>query len=283
MGSIKASKLSEDRGFALYAKAAGETEYLTLERERELVAKAASGDAKSQDTLVKAHLRLVMKMAAGFVNYGHPLPELVAAGNVGLVEGASKFDGSMDNRFATYVSWWIKAALMDYVLKNASTVKTPLTKEIKSYFFKGPKARRELEGKGLNESDIERTLSERFKIPAEQLASLTAAQRTATSLSAPVSEDDDNATSFGDFIADDAPLPDEIVEASVEQDYNVHRLNTILSKMGQRESDVFRSRRLSEEPLTLEELAARYSVSRERIRQIEVKAFERVRKELLAA
>jgi RNA polymerase sigma-32 factor len=283
MGSVKTANLTDDRGFMRYASTVSSVEYLSAERERHLLAEVALGNEKARTRLVEAHLRLVISMAVKFLGYGHPLSELVAVGNVGLLEGASRFDAGKENRFATYVSWWIGAALKEYVLKNASSVKTPTTKEMKSLFFKGAAYRRSLEAKGLSDTAISDAMSVRFGIPANEIAEIMTLQRPMTSLSAPVGDNEDGSISIGDAIADDAPLQDEVVLQAREHETNVGRLRDILSTMGEREQDIFRARRLRDEPMTLEELANRHSVSRERIRQIEVKVFEKVRKAMLMA
>ena len=282
MVSMKSAKLSGDRGFTRFAAAASAAEYLPAAREKELGLLSQQGDLRARNKLVHAHLRLVIKVAAGFVNYGHPLAELVAAGNVGLLEGAQRFDPGMDNRFSTYVTWWIRAEVMNYVLKNASTVKVPSTKEAKSLFYKGAKARKELESKGMTESEIMASLSRRFKLPVADVENLMLAHRPATSLSAPVSVHDDSGATLSDMLVDEGPSQEDILVKSDEHDLNVRRLNAVLEKLGERECDVFRARRLMDDPMTLEALAARYSVSKERIRQIEVKAFEKVRTAMLS-
>jgi RNA polymerase sigma-32 factor len=272
----------ESRGFKRYAIAASAMEYLSVERESELATRAAAGDIRAEQALVAAHLRQVIKLASNYRNYGHTLDTLTSVGNVGLVLAAKKFDLSKGFRFATYAKWWIDAELKEFVLRDASMVKIPNRKETKSAFFKAPKLRRELEAQGMDEDTILEIMARRFRMEKAEMAAILAARVTATSLSTPLSNEDGSGT-YGDFIADEGPSPEDILIQADEQDDNVRRLSAILSQMNERESDILRSRHLVEDPLTLEALAVRYSVSKERVRQIEAKAMGRVRQALLAA
>jgi RNA polymerase sigma-32 factor len=281
MGSTKF--VPESRGFKRYAAAASAREYLSVERETELAKRAEAGDIRAEQTLVEAHLRQVIKIASSYRNYNHSLDTLTSVGNVGLVKAAKKFDPSKGFRFATYAKWWVDAELKEFVLRDASMVKIPNTKQTKSAFFKAPKLRRELEAQGMDEDTVLHIMADRFGIEKAEMSAILAARVTATSLSAPVSSIEDGSGTVGDLIADEAPSPEDIVIQADEQDDNVRRLNAILSQMNERESDIIRSRHLVEDPMTLEALATRYSVSKERVRQIEVKAMGKVRQALLAA
>lgn len=283
MVSMKSAGYTEGRGFARYAVAASSREYLSVERETELANRASKGDIRAEQALVEAHLRQVIKIAAGYRNYGHSLETLTSVGNEGLVRAAKKFDLEKGFRFATYAKWWIEAELKEFVQREASMVKVPSTKETKRAFFKAPKLRRELEAQGVDEDTILDIMSVRFGIEKSQMAAVLAARTAATSLSAPISSIKDGSATVGDLLMDEGPSPEEILIDADEQDDNVRRLNDILAKMNVRESDILRSRRLVEDPMTLEALAERYSVSKERVRQIEVKAMDKVRQALLAA
>jgi RNA polymerase sigma-32 factor len=283
MVSMKSARVPQSRGFSLYAAAVSTKEYLSLERETELAKRAAQGDIRAEHSLVDAHLRQVIKLASNFQNYGHSLETLTSVGNVGLVRAAKKFDLAKGFRFATYAKWWIDAELMEFVQRESSTVKVPNTKEAKSAFFKAPKLRRELEAKGVDEDTILEIMAVRFGIAKPEMAAIFAARSPITSLSAPISSIEDGSATVGDLIAHDGPSAEDILIEADEQDNNVRRLNDILAKMNDRESDILRSRRLLDDPMTLEALAERYSVSKERVRQIEVKAMDKVRLALLAA
>lgn len=283
MVSMKSAGYTEGRGFTRYAVAASSREYLSIERETELANRASKGDIRAEQALVEAHLRQVIKLAAGYRNYGHSLETLTSVGNEGLVRAAKKFDLEKGFRFATYAKWWIEAELKEFVQREASMVKVPSTKETKSAFFKAPKLRRELEAQGVDEDTILDIMSVRFGIEKSQMTAVLAARTAATSLSAPISSIEDGSATVGDLLMDEGPSPEEILIEADEQDDNVRRLNDILARMNDRESDILRSRRLVEDPMTLEALAERYSVSKERVRQIEVKAMDKVRQALLAA
>ena len=282
MVSMKSARVSGSAGFVRFANAAASSEYLTRDRERELVRRAAAGDERARELLATAHLRLVIKLAKGFTNYGHDLDELVSAGNEGLTEALCKVDPDMDNQFSTYATWWIKAKLMDYVQKNGTIVKIGNTKESKSAFFKAGKMKRELEAQGVGEREILERLSDSFGVEQQKMAAIIAGRSLTTSISTPVAGDEGTFT-LGDTIADNGPTPEEAVADADEQDSNVRRLHNVLSILNDREGDIVRCRHLTDDPLTLEVLAEKYSVSRERIRQIEVKALQKVKSALLAA
>jgi len=279
---MKSARVSGSAGFVRFANAAASSEYLTRDRERELVRRAAAGDERARELLATAHLRLVIKLAKGFTNYGHDLDELVSAGNEGLTEALCKVDPDMDNQFSTYATWWIKAKLMDYVQKNGTIVKIGNTKESKSAFFKAGKMKRELEAQGVGEREILERLSDSFGVEQQKMAAIIAGRSLTTSISTPVAGDEGTFT-LGDTIADNGPTPEEAVADADEQDSNVRRLHNVLSILNDREGDIVRCRHLTDDPLTLEVLAEKYSVSRERIRQIEVKALQKVKSALLAA
>lgn len=283
MVSMKSAGFTESRGFTRYAVAASAREYLSIERETELARRASNGDIRAEHALVEAHLRQVLKIASGFRNYGHSLETLTSVGNVGLVRAAKKFDLQKGFRFATYAKWWIEAELKEFVQREASTVKVPNTKEAKSAFFKAPRLRRELEAQGADEDTILDIMSVRFGIGKADMAAILAARAPTTSLSAPISSIDAGSATVGDRIVYEGPSPEEILIGADEQDDNVRRLNDVLAKMSERESDILRSRRLADDPMTLEALAERYSVSKERVRQLEVKAMDKIRQALVAA
>jgi RNA polymerase sigma-32 factor len=283
MVSTKSAVFTESRGFTRYAAEASSKEYLSVEKETTLAIRASQGDIGAEQALVEAHLRQVIKIASGYRNYGHSVETLTSVGNEGLVRAAKKFNIEKGCRFTTYARWWIEAELKDYVQRESSVVKVPSTKETKRAFFNAPRLRRELEAIGADENTILEIMSVRFGIEKSQMASVIAARSPATSLSMPINADENGSATFGDLIADEGPSPEEILMASDEQDDNIRRLNDVIAKLNEREGDILRSRRLLEEPMTLEALAERYSVSRERVRQIEVKAMDKVKQALLAA
>jgi RNA polymerase sigma-32 factor len=278
--SKKSIGFTESHGFVRYTATVSKKEYLPMERETDLALRSANGDIRAEHALVEAHLRQVINIASKFRNYGHSLETLTSVGNVGLVRAAKKFDLQKGVRFATYAKLWIEAELKVFVEREAAVVKVPKTKQTKSAFFKAPRLRRELEAKGADEDTILNEMSNRFKIGKPEMSSLLAARAPTTSLSAPVSSASDGSTTVGDLIPDQGPTPEDILIYASEQDNNVRRLNDIIGQMNEREGDILRSRRLVDDPMTFESLSARYSVSKERIRQIEVRAMEKVRRAL---
>lgn len=281
--SRKSAGFTESHGFTRYAATVSKREYLSLERETDLARRAANGEIRAEHALAEAHLRQVIKLASRFRNYGHSLETLTSVGNVGLVRAAKKFDLQKGVRFATYSKLWIEAELKEFVERESALVKVPKTKETKSAFFKAPRLRRELEAQGANEDVILDTMSVRFGIGKPEMSSLLAARAPAASLSAPVSSGGDVSMTFGDLIADERQSPEEVLIDASEQDNHVRRLNAIIAGMNDREGDILRSRRLMDDPLTLEELSERYRVSKERIRQIEFKALDKIKRALEAA
>lgn len=282
MGSVKSSRIRVEHSRTQIVAIARNQEYLSPERELELAARMLEGDAKAADQIVRSHFRMVIKMASAHARQsGADFDDLVSAGNEGLAKATRRFDPRAGTRFATYALWWINAEFKDYFLKNASQLKIPWSKDTKSFFFKGKRIRKQLEMEGKSEAEILDGLAKKFDLPVDRIEQIEAAQRTAISMSAPMSSEFDDKGTFGDVIADDRPLQDQLVEEADEHSSNVRKLNLVLAQLNEREIDIFRSRRLVEEPMTLDALALRHSVSKERIRQIEVKAFEKVKKALL--
>jgi RNA polymerase sigma-32 factor len=283
VSSMKSSSFTENHGFTRYSASVNKKEYLSLEKETELASLAAAGDVKAEHALVEAHLRQVIKLASRFRNYGHSLETLTSVGNVGLVRAVKKFELNKGVRFATYSRLWIEAELKEFVEREGATVRIPKTKETKSAFFKAPMLRRKLEAQGVSEDAILEAMSVRFKIGKSEMAAIVAARAPSTSLFTPVSSVGEGSATVGDLIPDQGPSPEDILVDASEQDSHVRRLNAIIAGMNDREGDILRSRRLMDEPITLEALSERYSVSKERIRQIEFKALDKIKKALVAA
>ncbi len=282
MGSVKSSRIRVDHSPTQIVAIARDQEYLSPERELELAGRMLEGDAKAADQIARSHFRLVIKMASAHARQtGMDFDDLVSAGNEGITKAMRRFDPTAGTRFATYATWWINAEFMDFFLKNASQLKISWSKETKSLFFKGKRIRKQLEMEGRSEPEILQGLATTFGLSVDRVEMVEAAQRKAISMTAPMSSEFDDTGTFGDMIVDDRPLQDELVEEADEHTRNVRKLNAVLAQLNEREIDIFRSRRLTEEPMTLDALALRYSVSKERIRQIEVKAFEKVKKALL--
>jgi RNA polymerase sigma-32 factor len=234
---------------------------LTLDRERELsVAWRERGDRAALSELVGSHLRLVVKIARGFGGYGLPLPDLVAEGNVGLMQAAEKYDPERGFRFATYAMWWIRASIQEYILHSWSLVKMGTTAAQKKLFFNLRKIKGRMEE--LEQGDLS---PETVKAIANAL----------------LGKDADS--EWLELLPDEGPSQETIVADADELRQRRALLGNALGKLNPREREILVERRLKDEPATLEELSHRYSVSRERIRQIEVRAFEKLQKAVMNA
>ncbi|HLH96017.1 MAG TPA: RNA polymerase sigma factor RpoH [Xanthobacteraceae bacterium] len=248
-----------------------EEEYMLAKRWRE------RGDSSAAHRLVTSHLRLVAKIAAGYRGYGLPIGEVLSEGNVGLMQAIRRFDPERGFRLATYAMWWIKAAIQDYILRSWSLVKMGTTANQKKLFFNLRKAKSKISA--LEEGDLRpdqaRLIADRLGVSEQELVEMNRRLAGDSSLNTPVGSDAD-ASEWQDWLADNAPSQERVLIESEELDHRRQALSEALTVLGERERRIFEARRLADEPLTLEDLAAEYGVSRERVRQIEVRAFERV-------
>ncbi|MGQ9372114.1 RNA polymerase factor sigma-32 [Azospirillum sp. ST 5-10] len=267
----------------LYLQEARHYAYLTAEQERDLASRWCRGqDAAALDALVGAHLRLVVKMAKGFQGYGLPLADLVAEGNVGLMQAAQKFDPDKGFRFATYATWWIRAAIQEYVLHNWSLVKIGTTAAQKKLFFslRRLKARmEELDGGDLTPEAAASIATELGVLP-DEVVEMNRRLSADASLNAPVGVEGDH--EHLDLLADERASQESTVADAEERRQRLDFLKLGLDALNDRERAILVARRLTDRPRTLEELGERFQVSRERIRQIEVRAFEKVQKAVMA-
>ena len=255
---------------------------LSPEREQELARAWRDGDREALKQLVGSHLRLVVKIARGFTGYGLPLADLVAEGNVGLMQAAEKFDPDRGFRFATYAMWWIRASIQEYILHSWSLVKMGTTAAQKKLFFnlrrlKGQMA--ELEQGDLPPEAVTKIATE-LDVPEAEVIEMN--RRLAggdNSLNALMGGNGaDSDSEWLDMLPDDAPSQETIIGDRKELQQRRQMLDVALKKLNPRERDIIFERRLKDEPSTLEELSHRYAVSRERIRQIEVRAFEKLQR-----
>ncbi len=237
-------------------------------------------DRDAAHTLVTSHLRLVAKIALGFKGYGLPMADLVAEGNIGLMKAVKKFDPELGFRLSTYAMWWIRAAITEYILRSWSLVKIGTVASQKRLFFKLRKIKTHLK------------IVDNTELTPEQITEISHATKTSDkdvvlmnrrlsgrdlSLNATISPDDEHAE-FQDKLVDHRPSPEAILADQEEFDHRSGILNEIIKTLPQRERDIFVERRLSDRPRTLSELGKEYKVSRERIRQLEVRAFQKVEK-----
>ena len=242
------------------------------------------GDLKSAQKLVTSHLRLVAKIAMGYRGYGLPVSEMVSEGNIGLMQAVKKFEPEKGFRLATYAMWWIKASIQEYVLRSWSLVKMGTTTAQKKLFFNLKKLKNQLSAN--NEGDLKPQhvdeISKRLNVKKEEVISMNRRLHgKEKSLNDPVK--DDSGTEWQDWIVDNKL--DQELKLSQDQELN-ERKNLMKSSMdilNTREKEILTARKLSENAATLEVLSKKYKVSRERIRQIETKAFEKLQKAMLNA
>lgn len=242
-------------------------------------------DTDAAHKLVTSHLRLVAKMAMGYRGYGLPVADLVSEGTIGLMRAVKKFDPDRGFRLSTYAMWWIRASITEYVLKSWSMVKLGTVAAQKKLFFSLRRVKNNLKIVDTGELTPKQSLQLSNALNVSEVDLVTMNRRLSgrdVSLNAPMSQDGDS-MEFQDALEDDTPSP-EFLTAEAEQK-NLHRnqLSEALAILPERERDIFEQRRLSEEPPTLEQLGVHYGVSRERIRQLEVRAFEKVKTAMLEA
>ena len=237
------------------------------------------GDRDAAHQLVTSHLRLVARIAMGYRGYGLPIGEVISEGNVGLMQAVKRFDPDKGFRLATYAMWWIRAAIQEYILRSWSLVKMGTTAAQKKLFFNLRKIKGQL--KALEEGDLRpdqvKRIATQLGVTEEDVVSMNRRLAGDSSLNAPVRNDADSGE-WQDWLVDETMDQETALAESEERDNRRGMLNDALKGLNARERRVFEARRLAEDPLTLEELSAEFGVSRERIRQIEVRAFEKVQK-----
>jgi RNA polymerase sigma-32 factor len=241
-------------------------------------------DSEAAHKLVTSHLRLVAKIAMGYRGYGLPISEVISEGNVGLMQAVKRFDPEKGFRLATYAMWWIKAAIQEYILRSWSLVKLGTTANQKRLFFNLRKVKSSIQA--LEEGDLRpdqvKTIATRLNVPEADVISMNRRLSGDTSLNAPIRQEADGGE-WQDWLADDSASAEEILAESEELDNRRALLKDALGVLNDREKRIFEQRRLVEEPMTLEALSAEFGVSRERVRQIEVRAFEKVQKAVVSA
>jgi RNA polymerase sigma-32 factor len=236
-------------------------------------------DAAAAQKLVTSHLRLVARIAMGYRGYGLPIGEVISEGNVGLMQAVKRFDPDKGFRLATYAMWWIRAAIQEYILRSWSLVKMGTTASQKKLFFNLRKAKSQLQA--LEEGDLRpdqvAQIATNLGVPEEDVISMNRRLGGDASLNAPLRADSESGE-WQDWLVDDSPSQESILVESEEMERRREYLEAAMEGLNDRERRIFTARRLADEPLTLEELSAEFNVSRERIRQIEVRAFEKVQK-----
>ncbi|WP_426418926.1 RNA polymerase sigma factor RpoH [Bradyrhizobium genosp. A] len=256
------------RRFALLER---EQEYQLAKRWRE------HGDRDAADKIVTSHLRLAAKIAMNYRGYGLPISELVSEGNVGLMKAVHRFEPDMGFRFSTYAIWWIKASIQDYILRSWSLVKIGTTGNQKKLFFKlrSAKARIAALDNGNLRPEQVTAIATALGVTAHDVADMNVRLAGDTSLNASVRSGDE-ASEWQDHLVDDSPSPETIVLNHDEMDHRQKTLVRAMAVLDDRERRIFEARHLLDEPRTLDDLAIEFNLSRERIRQIEVRAYQRV-------
>ena len=262
--------LSDIRRFAMLER---DQEYNLAKRWRE------HGDRDAANQLVTSHLRLAAKIAMGYRGYGLPVSEIISEGNVGLMQALNRFDPEKGFRFATYAIWWIRASIQDYILRSWSLVKIGTTTNQKKLFFKLRSAKSKiaaLESGDLHPDQVA-LIAKTLDVTDRDVVDMNRRLGGDKSINAPTRNDGES-DEWQDHLVDQSPSPEAIVAAQDENEHHHRVLIAAIDVLNDRERRIFEARHLSDEPLTLEALAAQFDVSRERVRQIETHAFEKVRK-----
>jgi RNA polymerase sigma-32 factor len=268
--------LSEIRKFPMLAK---DEEFMLAKRWQE------HEDPDAAHRLVTSHLRLVAKIAMGYRGYGLPIGEVISEGNVGLMQAVKKFDPDKGFRLATYAMWWIRASIQEYILRSWSLVKMGTTAAQKKLFFNLRKAKSEISA--LQEGDLHpdqvSTIATKLGVLNEEVISMNRRLSGGdASLNSPMRADSES--EWQDWLVDDVtPSQETVVADTQEKSLRMGLLEEAMTELTDRERHILTERRLKDEPTTLEELASQYGVSRERVRQIEVRAFEKLQKSMKAA
>ena len=267
--------LSEIRRFPILAK---DEEFMLAKRWAE------HNDPKAAHKLVTSHLRLVAKIAMGYRGYGLPMGEVISEGNVGLMQAVKKFDPDRGFRLATYAMWWIKASIQEYVLRSWSLVKIGTTAAQKKLFFNLRRTKSEISA--LEDGDLTpqhaAEIATRLDVPVGDVVSMNRRMSSPdSSLNAPMRIDGDG--EWMDWIADeDTPSQESVLAENEEYGQRMTLLKGAMGELNDREREILSERRLKDSPTTLEDLAERYNISRERVRQIEVRAFEKLQKAMIS-
>ena len=242
------------------------------------------GDLKSAQKLITSHLRLVAKIAMGYRGYGLPVSEMVSEGNIGLMQAVKKFEPEKGFRLTTYAMWWIKASIQEYILRSWSLVKMGTTTAQKKLFFNLKKIKNQLSPNNTGDLNTEHVeeISKRLNVKKEEVVSMNRRMLgKEKSLNDPIK--DESGTEWQDWIVDDKV--DQELKLSHKQEFDQRKklMDDSINILNPREKDILTARRLSENIATLEDLSKKYNISRERIRQIETKAFEKLQKAMLNA
>ena len=263
--------LAEIRKFPMLAP---DEEYMLAKAYKE------HGDRDAAQKLVTSHLRLVAKIAMGYRGYGLPIGEVVSEGNVGLMQAVKRFDADRGFRLATYAMWWIKASIQEYILRSWSLVKMGTTANQKRLFFNLRKMKSRIQA--LDEGDLRpdqvRQIATQLGVSEEEVVSMNRRLSGDASLNAPIRATEGESGEWQDWLVDQSESQEDILVEQDELDQRRGMLRSAMNVLNDRERRIFEARRLAEDPITLEALSGEFDISRERVRQIEVRAFEKVQK-----
>ena len=269
-GAGLARYLDEIRRFPMLEP---DEEYMLAKRWQE------HADSDAAHKLVTSHLRLVARIAMGYRGYGLPIGEIISEGNVGLMQAVKRFEPEKGFRLATYAMWWIRASIQEYILRSWSLVKMGTTASQKKLFFNLRKAKGQIQA--FEDGDLKpeqvKAIATKLGVPEEDVVSMNRRLAGDLSTNAPVRGDTESAE-WQDWLVDESDNQEAVLVQAEELERRRGFLKTALGTLNEREMEIFTARRLAEEPATLEDLSAKYNVSRERIRQIEVRAFEKVQR-----
>ena len=274
--------LSNEGGLAAYLSQIKKFPMLAAEEEYMLAKNwQSTGNVKSAEKLVTSHLRLVAKIAIGYKGYGLPLNEMISEGNVGLMQAVKKFEPEKGFRLATYAMWWIKASIQEYILRSWSLVKIGTTTAQKKLFFNLKKIKNQISPQ--SEGDLRKEhvedIAKRLSVSEDEVVSMNRRlSGKEQSLNAPIGEDGDE---WQDWVVDNEMDHELKIAQSDEMEQRKDLLQDSIKVLNEREKKILYSRRLTDEPVTLDELSKKYKISRERVRQIENKAFEKLQKHML--
>jgi RNA polymerase sigma-32 factor len=247
-------------------------EYMLAKRWRE------HGDREAAHKLVTSHLRLVAKIAMGYRGYGLPIGEVVSEGNVGLMQAVKRFEPDKGFRLATYAMWWIKAAIQEYILRSWSLVKMGTTANQKKLFFNLRKAKGRISAfeEGDLRPDHVKQIATQLGVTEQDVVDMNRRLGGDASLNAPLRDEGEGGGEWQDWLVDAGQSQEQVLVEEEEGQNRLTALRSALSVLNPRERRIFEARRLSDDPITLEELSTEFGVSRERVRQIEVRAFEKI-------
>ncbi|WP_342640877.1 RNA polymerase sigma factor RpoH [Rhodoligotrophos ferricapiens] len=279
MSKIMVPTITGDGGLARYLQEIRKFPMLQPEQEFMLAKRwRENGDSEAAHKLVTSHLRLVAKIAMGYRGYGLPVSEIVSEGNVGLMQAVKRFDPDKGFRLATYAMWWIRASIQEFILRSWSLVKMGTTASQKKLFFNLRKVKGQIQA--LEEGDLNpdqvSEIATRLGVPEEDVISMNRRLSGDASLNAPLRAESEG--EWQDWLVDEEANQETKLADMEEMSVRHGLLTRAMEKLNDRERRILEARRLADEPLTLEDLSREFGVSRERIRQIEVRAFEKVQK-----